>query len=306
MADGGKKINVVELACEPWPDRWAALKEHARTQQIDLILTSEKIENQFSPGDLSLKFESHIKADAVFISPELAAVALTASKLRMRNVDQIGSALLFLKREDKLWPSSLFVDAIVKSMSLDLRALDMFSPVLVAGSNVLSDHIMFALSKIGYTKIFVTDENSEKLESQVARIKKSLFNIEVVPLPLSQITTRPGVFSLLVNTTPLSLDNKLLDELYFFNFLGRGAGVLDLTLVPIETPLLKQAKDWGAKVMSGTSVWAMFDQLLIQSIADNRGWPQVPFKGYREALEKIVSTQPFDSEPFLKRFLDRF
>jgi shikimate 5-dehydrogenase len=69
----------------------------------------------------------------------------------------------------------------------------------------------------------------------------------------------PGTNSIMVNTTPSGVDNELIKELLYFNFLEPGGEVWDLSLSPIETALVKEAEEIGTRVVRGSEVASWVD-----------------------------------------------
>lgn len=294
-----KTIKIIELAENPWEKRWSAcqeaLKKHDVTLEVKYIKTT--------PSDLEDAYKNMIKEspDVCIVGDSLGQLMLKHVSSTTQETEHYGAVLLFIKRNGSLWPRSLYDEALVSAISNNFKLLDLMAPALVAGAGAESRFIVSALAKIGFNKISLTDQNAKRGIALVEDLKKKFFNVEFKYVKFETITTLPGVYSLVVNATPLNLENQVLDELYFFNFLKAQGVVIDISLVPPLTPLLSEAEEWGARLLSGDVVAAEYDSLIIKEVLG----VSLNKVDYCTALRSLATSVPFDLEPYLQRFLDR-
>ncbi len=311
-----KKIELVEISHSPWENRWTELQKYLKEKNVTLNCRTLKIEN----GNFKELFSPFVKLpnpkmpvnppielpDILIIDPNYGVEALEISPLEVAAASQVGAGILFLKSHGKLWPRILLEDSMTRSLTRHFKSIDIFSPALIAGIDAYTNFTVSALCKMGFTKIYVTDSKTEKGKAFTDALTKKYFNIHLEFVPSEKITTLPGIFSFLVCATELSYEDKLLDEIYFFNFLKAGGSVVDWTLVPLETPVLSQAKEWGARCLSGVKIIAEYDTQIINNVLGQISGLVLSADEYTSRLETQISQIPFDPAPFLKRFLDRF
>ncbi len=294
-----KKIKLIEIAPNPWDLRWNAAKEILSKHGGELEVKVSKCS--------STEFESVFKKalsekpDILIIDMEFSEMALNISPLKTQEIELLGAAPLFIKNGENLWPRHLIEEGVLRAVSKNSQHLDLMAPALVAGLGPLVPFIVSALGKIGFHKISITDVDENRGEKLIASLKNRFFRVEFNFVKFETITTLPGIYSFLINTTPLNLENHLLDELYFFNFLKLQGVVCDTTLVPVETPLLTEAQVWGARLLSGEKIAAEYDVLIFQQACGIT----IPIDEYLTALHAAASSVLFDVKPFLQRFLDR-
>lgn len=296
----GKSLKIIELTCHSWDRRWTALTEICRVDfGIDLSVEVRVVH----PGNLKEGIEEVLRSEAAAcrISDDIS-VEIGPYLPRVTQKALFAGACPFLVRDkNEWWPRPLLEEAFIHCMTENFGQLDLDSFALVAGSGGGAKTVIAAIATLGYSTINVSDKIQDKAIQLVTEMKKKFFQINFQAVPFQAITTLPGVHSLVVNTTPLSLENDLLDELYFFNFLKSGGAVIDLTLIPSETPLIIEAKQWGARHLSGDYVFAERDALMIERLTGKK----IQISKYRELLRKDVDAAPFDASPFLQRFRER-
>jgi shikimate 5-dehydrogenase len=296
----GKNIRLIDLTTQIWDRRWVALTEICRVDLgIDLSVEVKLVDLE----NLKENIETVIKsgADACRISDEVST-EVEAHLSRTTQKATFAGACPFLVRDGKeWWPRPLLEEALIHCVTENFGQLDLDSFALVAGAGGGAKLAIASIAMLGYSTINISDKSEENAIRLVEEMKKKFFQINFQAVPFQSITTLPGVHSLVVNTTPLSLENDLLDELYFFNFLKSGGAVIDLTLIPSETPLIIEAKQWGARHLSGDYVSAERDALMIEKLTGKK----LQTSKYRELLRKDIDAAPFDASPFLQRFRER-
>lgn len=209
------------------------------------------------------------------------------------------STMMFLKAADgvifeqgKWWPRSSGYRGLQKVLGEVGRDLDLNSSILVVGSGAQARVACAAFSKLGFRRFLITSRNDEHAEELVKQLERHFFNLEFKVVPQDQLVLLPGVSSAVINTTPYALDNDLLTELYYFNFLQSSGVVIDLNLQPLETPLIREAKVMGVNVVMGSEVASWSDILWCQWVTGKTFDRSV----YRDALEAAL----FASSPVVE------
>lgn len=294
------QVKLIHLTDKPWENRWAALIDAVRKNfgaELTATIKTTSLET------LASDFQEVLRGDYDIcrVSDSLSVEILKHLPQTTAETNHVGACGFLLKEKQMWWPRPLLAEAFTRCLSQDIHKLDLSSSALVAGASGSGKMIISSLVKQGFMKINLADRIETTGREMIAEMKKKYFQVAFEYIPFETITTLPGVHSLIVNTTPLVLENELLDELYFFNFLKTGGIVVDLTLLPPETPLLSEAKQWGARHLSGDYVVAHRDILMMESAKLGR----LPFEEYRLALRSLAEAVPFDPGPFLKRFRDR-
>lgn len=283
-----------------WDLRWDVLKDFLKKENIDLHIDSIGGQEKIALKD---QYEKAIneKYDLLILEGGFTEEVINLLKFKTQEVIHLGASNIFVKKNEKLWPTLIFEEALVKAINNSFNELDLNAPALIAGAGPLVRFVVAALSKIGFKELVIVDENIELAKSLKSQLERKFFNIKIKDLEYGEINKLPGEFSLLINTTALSIENKILDELYFFNFLKSQGCVVDLNLIPPITPLLSEAKTWGARLLSGYKIFCLADLLMVENLLGIK----LSEDEYCRALFEKVSFIEVDLKQYLKRFMDR-
>jgi shikimate 5-dehydrogenase len=191
------------------------------------------------------------------------------------------------------WARSMLAEGLIREMAM-LKNLDISDSALIVGAGASCRAVIAALLKIGYKKFNITEKFEERGRLLIKELKETYFGVDFRFTPQSSITQLPGIHSVVVNTTPLTASNDLLNELYYCNFLRPEAAVIDLTLVPLETPLLKAAKQVGARIVHGCQVATLVDTYWIKSSMKI----DVNAEEYQVKLTSLCEKAEFDFSEF--------
>ncbi|MCC6276547.1 MAG: hypothetical protein IT289_01385 [Oligoflexia bacterium] len=293
------KVRIKYLTSKGWDKRWVALKKMLVEAGVDF-----EVETLISPAEEFEKNLNQVRTedlDAIGFGYEYYSLVPKLLAQTTQEAIKAGVCSCLIKEKGGWWPRDCISEAFVRAISHEVKELDLNSRAFVAGAGGLGRLVAEALVKLGFKGITLTDQNEEKGRELLANLQKSLFQVDFRFIEHRHITTLAGVHSIAVNTTELVLENELLDELYFFNFLKAGGVVVDMTLVPTETPLIDEAKVWGARFLSGDCVTAYLDAFMVEKLCDFK----LDIGRYREALKALADQESFDKTPFLKRFRDR-
>ena len=123
---------------------------------------------------------------------------------------------------------------------------------IIIGSGGASRAVLYSLIKMNFKKIVIfnrTINNSKKMVNEIlSKIKKT--KIKFIYKNLKEINNYLHDTNILINTTPMGMKNfKNLD--IDLNFLNKNAIVYDLIYNPIETKLIKKAKELKIKNING-------------------------------------------------------
>jgi len=295
-----QKIKLIELTDQPWIARWRPLGSILKSE-LELEFESAIIDT--TPGSLEKELRTALESDADLcrVSDSFCREVLKYLPNTTHAATFAGAAPFIIREEGVWWPRSVLDDALSRSISSYLGQVDIASSALIAGAGEITRLVVAAVVKAGFATVNVTDKNQSLLNTLVEEMKRKYFQVQFHGVPFDAITMLPGIHSLVINTTPLSVENDLLEELYFFNFLKAGGAVVDLTLVPAQTPLMMEAEQWGARHMSGDFIASERDALMIERLVKK----SLPVEKYRQALRAEIDAVPFDPGPFLERFRRR-
>ncbi|MDZ4677882.1 MAG: hypothetical protein SGI74_10285 [Oligoflexia bacterium] len=296
----GKILKLIEITDKPWEQRWKAFSETCSAECGVSIIAEIKTatKENFSEilGEVLVS-----DADIFCVSDLFSVEVLAKVKQTTHQATMAGACDFFIKEKGGWWPRVILMEAFSRTVSLNIGLLDLDASALIVGGTGTAKLIVGALTKIGFRKINIALESEAEGNALIAEMRKQYYQIKFEFIPFQTITTLPGVHSLVVNTTPLTIENALLDELYFFNFLKAGGVVVDVNLIPTVTPLIEESKIWGARHLSGDYISAQSDAYLLSQILDKK----IDIEKYRTQLRANADAVPFDINPFLKRFRDR-
>lgn len=168
-------------------------------------------------------------------------------------------------RENQWWLRNYLYDAILQLAPNHFNDIDLKSPVLIAGSGAAAMTFLAAFSRLGFQRFSLTDLYIESAKKMVHDYQRRFFGLDIEIVASDSLTTLPGHFQVLLNTTPNVESNTILTDLYFFNYMKDHGIVIDLTMNPIETPLLKEATSVQTRTISGDLIAAKVDWLWMQS-----------------------------------------
>jgi shikimate 5-dehydrogenase len=293
-------LKLIYFSEKPWADRWSVLKQILKEKfNVDLNAEIQQTDSEKFAGVLA----EAMKTDAEIIraSDSLAPLVPRNIQVTTHEANFIGASGLLLREKGQWWTRPVLDEAFTRTISENVGQIDINSAALVAGAGGAARAVVSSLARMGFPTVNISDMSADAALELVFEMKRKYFKVHFTAIPYEQITTLPGIHSVMINTTWLAYENVLLDELYFFNFLKPGGVVVDLTLIPWKTPLISEAEKWGARHLSGDYFTAERDALMISKL---RGI-KIPVGEYRERLRALIDTVPFDSSPYLKRFRDR-
>jgi shikimate 5-dehydrogenase len=295
------KIKIIDFTAKAFAERWTPLKEVVKKNfSVDLeveikIVSKDSIKSALQ--DLVLS-----DANCCRIDPEFASAATEHFQTTTMEVSLSESAGILIRDEKKWWPKSFYDEAFSRMASEHIGQIDINGSALVVGASGSAKLVAASLVKMGFVTVNIVEEDPVLGEATVKNLRKRFFNVKFQYVPGLELTTLPGVNSIVVNTNPLTETDEIYPELHFFNFLKNGGVVVDLTLVPSRTPLIIEAEKWGARYISGDVLASTQDVLMIEYLLKKK---IEDIDSYCQSLRALIDAVPFDPSPYLKQFQDR-
>ncbi|MBS7659361.1 MAG: shikimate dehydrogenase [Candidatus Bathyarchaeia archaeon] len=153
--------------------------------------------------------------------------------------------------------------------------------VLILGAGGAAKAIAYQIAASNAEKIVIINRTGEKAK-ELAKFLRKRFKVKIMGKQLSTITLRKALkeTDILINATSVGMrpynDQTLIDK----QWLRRDMTVMDIVYDPVETKLLIDAKNIGAKVING------IDMLLYQGAESFKIWFRVdpPIDVMRKAI----------------------
>lgn len=147
---------------------------------------------------------------------------------------------------------------------------DFESSVLVVGTGAASKIAVRSLFQSGFKNFVVSAMDIAKVEAMVAELKRTHLNANFKIIPKEGLILLPGTHGVLVNTTPMTVDNPILAELNYFNFFKQGGVAIDFTISPVDSPVLLGAKEIGAVCVHGFEISGFTDLIWASQITGRK------------------------------------
>lgn len=149
--------------------------------------------------------------------------------------------------------------------------------VLILGAGGASRAISFQLAMEG-AEISICDKAGDKAEELAAEIMKKLNkDVRILDFPIKE---KLDDFDILINATPVGMSPNIDNSPLPREFLNPSLTVMDIVYNPLETKLLKEARETGCKTVNGTGM------LVNQGAESLRIWlgVEAPVETMRNAL----------------------
>lgn len=260
--------------------KWCVVGYGVDAQRYEFLqkgMQDEGIENELvieetSPSDFPLAINEYKKKyDQIRIDSPFRHEAFLETKKHEASMILLRAADTFYKDERGNWWLRLAVyhamNLVINSME---KSLELNGAALIVGAGGGARAAVAALVKAGYKTFNVTNAFDDQATELISEFKKMYFSIDFRFVSQSRLVLLPGTNSIVVNTTPYLETNEILEELHFFNFLTPEGIVWDLTVSPLETPLLKEAAEIGARIQYGYKFAALTDACWVQWICPGK------------------------------------
>lgn len=184
------------------------------------------------------------------------------------------------------------IEGFLKSLSEEADFSPEGKKAVILGAGGAARAVLFALSKSKISEIIVANRTGERAEKLAIEMKKKFpaIKISAIPLDSDKLSEEISSCSLLVNATPLGMEEKLCDvssckiPISNTECLHKGLTVYDLIYTPPTTTLLKESEKRGAKTINGISM------LVYQGAASFKLWTgrEAPVDVMKHAVEEIL------------------
>ena len=272
-------------------ERYKILEKWLKDSGID----NEFVPEETSPTDFSEKLPKLLEVyDQIRIDSPFRHEAFVEIKKHEAQMVLLRAADTFYKDPHGNWWLRLAgyhaMNDLINSME---KSLELEGDALIVGAGGGARAAIATLVKAGFQKFNITNAFDDQATELISEMKKMYFSVEFRFVSQSQLVLLPGTNSIVVNTTPFTKTNEILDELHFFNFLTPKGIVWDLTIRPIETPLIKEALEVGARVFRGYEFAALTDSRWAGWVAPDNN---LSIDNYRDELKKYAEKgEPEDS-----------
>ncbi len=285
--------------------KWAEIAQHNSELRFNILsefLNENGFKNTVEFVAMGLdEFHSEFlklieKYDCVRIGSPYASMVMPMFQGQTSEMVMIGAGdcLWRIDKEWRLYAANYFgLRYIIHDKG---NLIDLESPILVVGSGAGARMAIAAFIRAGVKKINVTNKFPEQTKEMIASLEKSFFGVQFEFIAEERLVLLPGSNSVLINTTPLSPSNDLLNELYYFNFLKSPGLVIDFTIIPIETPLITEAEQIGVSVVRGYELSSWGDLAWIESYLGKK----LDREAYSQKLRDRANAEKFDMAPYRK------
>ena len=283
-------FNWVEIAQQNSRERYeelsAFLNENQFPNKVDFIEATE--------ANLSeVIVEAQKKYHGVRVGRGLGELILPLLTDHDGMVEKVRAADALVRQDGKWWLRANAVDGFRRVLVREGERLDLGSSVLVVGAGAAARVAITGLFMTGFKNFVVSNLEEKRAHEMAQGLRKTHLGIHLEIVPKDGLILLPGVHGLLVNTTPMTKDNAMLEELYYFNFFKMGGVAVDFSISPVDTPLLLGAKDIGATCLFGYQISAQTDLIWCEQIS-GRSFSSV---AYEERLAVRLREKDKNSNP---------
>lgn len=276
--------------------KWACIgweMEPARYRLLETFLNSKGLSNRLDLIEVSVsEFADRLpemlaQYDQIRVESPHRQSAFHAFKHHEVIMSQLKAAdCIFKDHQSHWWCRSLTYYSLCEALQKFGEKLDLESSVLIVGAGSSARSAVASGAKMGFKSFKVTNKFDDQGLEMIRDMKKNFFGLDFEFVPQDKLILLPGTNALAVNTTPFRPSNDLLEELYYFNFLKRNGIIVDLTVSPLYTPLLKQAEEIQNDIVFGHEIAAYSDALWIEWVFDHKIAVQELKSYYRDHLEQ--------------------
>ena len=203
---------------------------------------------------------------AIRLTPDFQEVvtALFPNLPTVERIIQVADCL-FLEK-NKWWPRSLMVDCLADSMVLKQPQIDTQAQGLIVGDSSEAQVALYVLIKMGFSKINLITDHSNKIQSILDRTRQSLFGIDVKLISPDELTLLPNICSVAINTETLDKDDPLMNDLMYLNFLKPTGLLVDLSETDAQNPLISEAQKVGIRTLHSSEVEIEIQKVFFQKL----------------------------------------
>lgn len=249
----------VELSIEPYVERYECLS---------LQMKAEGLENSFEAMKRPIDAETW---------KEIQPLVKQKSGIRLGrgwgegilgiipdhsvHISRLGAADCLIQEEGRWWPRSASYQGMLEVMASYGKNFDLNSSVLIVGAGAMARTSVAVLFREGFKRFSITAMDKDRGLKLIEQMSRIFLGAEFKFIPKNELILLPGVYGVVVNTTPSIDENELIQELSYFNFFAPGGVVVDLYFTPPITRFLKEAQEVGGQIIPGHLVAAATDRI---------------------------------------------
>lgn len=291
--------------------KWATIAfdiDKRRYEYLSDFLRDQGIKNQWEYIEINpTEFLEHIHEikkdfDQVRIDSPFRHTAFLATKKHEADMLVLRSADCFFQdQRGEWWLRSATYHGMERVLN-DLNVpLDKEGAALIVGAGGAARAAISTLVKAGMSKFNITSAFDDQVLDLIRDLEKLYFSVKFNFVSQGQLVLLSGTNSVVVNTTPYTASNEIVKELAYFNFLKSPGVIWELSVDPIETELVTEAEQIGAKVIRGHEIALHTDHKWAEWV-----WPDqaeyLDFKMFgkellKHAIFKKESVKQADTEP---------
>lgn len=257
VSDSSKKVfKWVEIARDSTPIRYEVLSDCINKKGSANEFTSLEV----APADFDDALaEALEKYDAIRLASPYGLQVVDKLQGQRADIVHLGAGDSLVKKADGRWVlTATGLEGMKHIVRVHGKKIHLKASSLIVGSGAQARFSIVALMQIGVKHFKISNQFQEQAKELIAELKRKYFGVEFEFIPEDRLVLLPGTNSVLINSTPLVTSNSILRELYYFNFLRTDGLVIDLTFLPLTTPLVKEAQQIGIQSVRGYEVlgWA--------------------------------------------------
>jgi shikimate 5-dehydrogenase len=252
----------LEVSVEPYAERYEVLSEQLNSQGCSNTFENFKLP---STKEEWLKLKPKLdEYQGVRLGRGWGEGILKLIPDHSVHVAQLGAADCLVKSEGAWWPRSAAYEGLLETLAPVGEHFDLRSQVLIVGAGAMARTGIAVLFREGFKKFSVTALDQDRGRALLEQLRRVFIGAEFKFVPKDELILLPGVYGAVLNTTPSTTDNTLLQELAYFNFMAPRGVAIDLYFTPPVTQFLLDAKDVGAQIVPGFKVAAATDRVWAQ------------------------------------------
>ncbi len=199
---------------------------------------------------------------------------------------QIGAVNTIVNRDGRLIGYNTDAEGFLRTLRQDGGFEPAGKRVVLLGAGGVARAASFVLARAGVRSLDMTDVIPERAEALASDLGRSYSGVSALPLGGERLETALAQCDLLVNCTPVGMKHSPMegDSPLEAQLIPKQALVYDVVYNPIETPLLKAAKQVGARTLGGLAMLVYQGAASFELLTGKEAPLDIMIKAAREAL----------------------
>jgi hypothetical protein len=181
------------------------------------------------------------------------------SKVQSSWTALLGLADGMVLRDGRWWPLCASYEILSQGIISIGEGLDIRASAFVTGAGAMARAGIAALFRMGFRKFRIVSANAPEAENLKQELAVKFFGIDIELVPPEKIVMLGGVSSIVLNTLTELEAPELVTEISYLNFLKRPGALIDVSMSPKQTLLLKEAADSAIPTLDGWHLAARID-----------------------------------------------